>query len=354
MPYDYLLVGCGLHNIVLARELTNAGKKCFIIDRRSHIGGNCYDVLENGIYKHVYGGHFYHCNNDFIWNYVNKFSKFFQYVFVAKAHSHGVTYSYPINLMTMQQLWGVQTPEDARKKVESVRIKIDSPANFEEKVLSLVGEEIYDKFFYGYNYKHWKRDPKELDASLINRIVIRYNYDDRYFSDKYQAMPLFGYTNMLENMLSGIPVRLNCEFDKSDERLANTVVYSGAIDEYYNYKFGELEYRGVSHEYSQEETGTAMLTYPDMSVPYTRKFSYGYPYGIEDKFLTATEYPSDDTDKKAYPVNTQRNRDLYEKYKNISNDKVVFAGRLGTYKYINMDTTIENALGLTKELLRVR
>lgn len=201
--YKYLLVGCGLYNSVLARELTDAGKKCLVIDKRPFIGGNCADYEYNNYFVSRFGGHFLHTNSDYIWNYINRFSKFTPYNFTAKVINHNEVFSYPINLFTMYQLWGVKTPEEARKKVDSVKIKNDNPRNFEEKVLSLVGRDIYEKLIYGYTKKMWDTDPVNIPASLINRIVIRYDYDDRYFSDKYQAQPTDGYTKMFENLLEG-------------------------------------------------------------------------------------------------------------------------------------------------------
>jgi len=351
MPYDFLIVGAGLTGSVIARELTDNGKKCLVIDRRSHIAGNCYDVYENGIYKSLFGGHYLHMNNRRIWDYINRFSGFIPYNLVAKADNYDV-YSYPINLFTMHQLWYTKTPEGARKKIESVREKINNPRNFEEKVLSLVGSEIYRKFFYGYNVKHWGKEPSELPVALIKRIVIRYDYDDRYFSDYYQGVPAFGYTNLFNNLLCGIEVKLNTPYEKNIK--CGKIIYTGSIDEFYDYCYGHLEYRGTEYSYSNEEIGCSLITYPNKDIPYTRKFSYGYPYSIKNNFITATETSLDATDivdKRAYPINDAKNNSLYEKYKSINNNDVIFAGRLGLYSYINMDRAMELAFELVRNLL---
>lgn len=349
---DYIIVGAGLFGSVCARELTNKGNKCLVIDKRSHIGGNCYDEQDGNIFVSKYGGHYGHTNNTKVWNYLNQFSEFYQYSFVAKTSYQNTIYSFPINLMTLQQLWGVKTPEDGRKKMSEVRVKIDNPKNFEEKVLSLVGQEIYEKFFYGYNKRHWKMEPSEVPAQVINRIVVRENYDDRYFDDTYQYMPLRGYTCLFENLLHNIDVQLETPFESKMLSQGTKIIYSGCIDEYYNYCYGMLDYRGVEYEYSNEELGSAMITYPDYNSPYNRKFSYSYSSPIKNpnRFITATEYPSNNKELKYYPVNTPQNIALYNKYKSIPNNKVVFGGRLGSYQYINMDKTIEMALELVENL----
>jgi UDP-galactopyranose mutase len=349
--YDYLIVGSGLFGAVCARELSDKNKKCLVIDKRNHIGGNCYDIeWKDNIFVSLYGGHYGHTNNQAIFTYLNRFSKFYQYSFVAKAFYENTVYSYPINLMTLQQLWGIKTPDEARKKMEAVRIKIPNPKNFEEKVLSMVGKEIYEKLFYGYNKRHWGVEPSEVPASVINRIVVRESYDDRYFDDTYQYMPLKGYTELFKSLLNNIEVKLETPYEKSLEACAEKVIYTGCIDEYYNYCYDSLEYRGVEYQYTNEETGSAMITYPDYKSLFNRKFSYSYSSPIKNPkdFITAVEYPN--TVERYYPVNTERNTDIYNQYKNIKNDKVLFGGRLGSYQYINMDTTVEKALELVKSL----
>lgn len=352
-PYDYVIAGAGIFGATCARQLTDAGKKCIVIDKNSFIAGNCHDYEYEGYPVSSFGGHFFHTNSDYVWEYVNRFTGFIPYNFTSKVEYKNTIYSYPINLLTMHQLWGVKTPEEAKRKIEEVKIDIPNPQNFEEKVLSLVGEEIYEKFIYGYNFKMWAKDPKEVPASIINRIVIRYDYDDRYFSDKYQGQPEFGYTKMVENMLDGIEVRLDTPFEKAMESLAEKVIFTGCVDEYYDYCYGALEYRSMKREWNTEDIGAPMITYPDESIPYIRKFSYKYPYERvnTDKHMTSVEYSIDGIETKDYPVNDDRNNALYEKYKNISNSKIIFGGRLGSYKYWNMDQAIASALKLTRELI---
>lgn len=350
--YDFLLVGAGLYNSVLARQLTDAGKKCLVIDKRFVVGGNCADYKYNNYYVSRYGGHYFHTNSDYVWEYINRFSKFTPYNFTAKVINKNEVFSYPINLFTMYQLWGVKTPDEAKKKIEEVKINIENPQNFEEKVLSLVGEEIYEKFILGYTTKMWGTDPKNISASLINRIVIRYDYDDRYFSDKYQAQPTNGYTKIFENLLEGIEVKLNTPYDKNIK--AENVIYTGCIDEFYDYCYGELDYRGMKREWSDEDTGTAMLNYQDIDIPYLRKFSYSYPYqhvNNNGKFMTSIEYSTDGFVAKDYPVNNDKNNALYKKYKEINTPNVFFKGRLGNYQYWNMDQCIGAALNFAKELI---
>jgi UDP-galactopyranose mutase len=350
---SYLIVGSGIFGATCARQLTDAGKKCLVIDQRAAVAGNCHDYPYENYYVSSFGGHYFHTNSDYVWEYVNKFTEFIPYNFTAKVENENNIYSYPINLLTMHQLWGITTPEEARKKIEEVKIKIPNPKNFEEKVLSLVGEEIYDKFIYGYNKKMWSKDPKDIPASIVNRIVVRYDYDDRYFSDKYQGQPKNGYTQMVENMLDGINVRLTTSFDKSMEKYFDKVIYTGCIDEYYNYCCGNLEYRGVNRQWTEEEIGAPMITYPNEEIPYIRKFSYKYPYerSASDKHMTSVEYSINGLIVKDYPVNDEKNNYFYEKYKAIQNDKVIFGGRLGSFRYWNMDATIASALNLTEKLI---
>lgn len=353
--YDYLIVGAGLFGSVCARELTKRGKKVLVIDQRDHIGGNCYDVVRpenNHVHVSLYGGHYGHTNNEIVYNYIKQYTPLYEYAFVSKANVNGVIYSYPVNLMTFQQIWGITKPEYARKKIEEETkpYKKDTYDNFEEKLLGMAGKTLYEMFYYGYNLRHWGVEPRYVPPEVINRIVIRYNYDDRYFSDRFQYMPVFGYTFMFKNLLKDIEVKLETPFETKMLNYADKVIYTGCIDEYYEYCFGELEYRGVRHVYTDENTGSPMITYTDWRDPYNRKFCYNYSSfdGIISPYITAVEYP-DDTSK-YYPVNTSKNMDIYKKYRNIANNRVIFGGRLGMYKYINMDKTIELALELIETL----
>jgi UDP-galactopyranose mutase len=350
MKEDFLIVGSGLFGAVCARELTDRGYKCLVIDKRNHIGGNCYTQKILDVNVSLYGGHYFHTNNKCIWDYVNKFEKFIPYEFVAKTHFQNKIYSFPVNLLTLHQLWGIRTPQEAKKKIKQVRIDIENPQNFEEKMLSLVGEEIYYTFFYGYNKKHWKCEPRELPTSLANRIFIRYDYNDKYFSDLFQGMPDGGYTSLFEKMMDGIDVRLNEEFDNKTKY--NKLIYTGPIDEFFDYKLGKLDYIGVRYEYTDEEIGSAMITEPNYNIPYIRKFSYSYsyPWILNNNFVTAVEYPSYDKNDQFYPVGNEKSISLYDKYIEKTPDNVYFKGRLGNYRYWNMDVTIKNALEFVKEI----
>jgi UDP-galactopyranose mutase len=352
MGIEYLIVGAGICGSTVARELTDAGKKCLVIDKNDFIGGNCADYMYNGYGVSKFGGHFFHTNSELVWNYINRFDSFNNFTLSGKEYSQGTIYTYPINLTTLHRLWGVKTPEEARKKLEEVRVKIPNPQNFEEKVLSLVGEEIYTKLIRNYNLKMWGIEPKEVAPNLINRIPIRFDYSEKYFTDKFQGQPIHGYTYIFEKMLDGIEVKLNTPYDKSMK--AGNIIYTGAIDEFYSYCYGALDYRGSSREFTSEELGNAIITYPDLEFPYIRKFSYSYAYpeiNNNGKFMTSVEYSIPGTEVKDYPVNNARNTALYQKYKDINTPNVFFSGRLGNYIYQDMHQVIASALTLCKKLL---
>jgi UDP-galactopyranose mutase len=351
--YDYLIVGAGLFGSVCARELTDNGYKCLVIDRRGHIGGNCYSTLVGDVNTSIYGGHYFSTDNYILWNYINKFSPFVRYNLVVKSNHLGNIYSYPINLMTMHQIWGITTPEEAKNKLESVRIKIDNPRNYEEKMLSLVGEELYSILIYGYSKKHWGMEPKEIPLSVANRISVRTYFEERYYTTPYQGVPLWGWDSLFKKMLDGIDVKLNEEFkpNKGYKKL----IYTGSIDEYYHYSLGKFDYRCVKYTYDNEDIGTPMMAYPDLDVPYARKFCYNYSdfyISNHKNIVTATEYTTgNDGDILAYPINNPKNLKLYEDYRTKNNDiDVYFGGRLGNYRYVNMDKIIEMALELVSEL----
>ena len=275
--YDFLIVGAGLFGSVFANRAKEMGKTSLLIDKRSHIGGNCYTENDSGIHTHVYGPHIFHTSNEEIWKFINRFASFNSYVNRPKVNFGGKIYSFPINLMTLHQVWGVNTPDEARKKLDEVRVNIDDPRNLEEWILSQVGKELYEKFIYGYTKKQWMKDPKDLPSSIIKRLPIRLTYDDNYFNDTYQGIPSNGYTEIFKNMLDGCEVELGVDYLKDRKKLnslAKSVVYTGKIDEYFDYSHGELEYRSLRFERSRYENfdfqGNAIVNYTENEIPYTR------------------------------------------------------------------------------------
>ncbi len=362
--YDYLCVGSGFYSTVFAQQMKENGKTCLIIDKRSHIGGNAYTENKDGINIHKMGPHIFHCSDDTIWNYVNRFAKFNHFRNSPKVNYKGDLYSFPINLMTLYQIYGVKTPEEAKKKLDEVRIKNHNPKNLEEWILSQVGPEIYNTFIKGYTSKQWNKDPKELPASIIKRLPIRFNFDDNYFTDCYQGIPIGGYTQMFEKMLEGIDIKLNCEYFKDKtyfDSLADKVLYTGMIDEYYDYKFGELEYRGLKFEHKRLRTpdyqGNAVINYTEKEIPHTRISEWKhFDLNTTNKVTwITTEYPADFKrgDIPYYPVRDEKNTKIYNKYKELADteEKVIFGGRLGLYQYYDMHQIIGSALKLAKDQL---
>lgn len=360
--YDYLCVGAGLYSIVFAQQMKEKGKTCLIIDKSSNIAGNCYTENRDGINVHVRGPHIFHCSDENIWNYVNKFAKFNHFRNSPKVNYKGNLYSFPINLMTLYQIYGVKTPEEAKKKLEEVRIPNNNPKNLEEWILSQVGPEIYETFIKGYTTKQWNKDPKDLPSSIIKRLPIRFNFDDNYFTDCYQGIPIGGYTKMMENMLEGIEVRLNCEYFKDKQyfdSLTNKVLYTGMIDEYYDYKFGELEYRGLKFEHRKIEVndyqGNAVINYTEKEISYTRISEWKHFDLINTNKVTwiTTEYPADFKrgDIPYYPVRDEKNTKIYNQYKELADqeDKIIFGGRLGLYQYYDMHQIVGSALKLAND-----
>jgi UDP-galactopyranose mutase len=360
MIYDFLIVGCGLFGSTFAQQAKEKGKRCLIIDSRNHIGGNVYTENKDGINIHTYGAHIFHTNDNQIWEYINKFATFNNFINSPRVNSKGRIYSFPINLFTLYQLWGVTTPNEAEKKLNQVKLKINEPKNLEEWILSQVGEEIYYTFIYGYTKKQWGREPKDLPSFIIRRLPIRLNFNDNYFFDKYQGIPIGGYTKIIENMTEGIEVLLNENyFDRRDywNAKANKIIFTGKIDEFYNYKYGELEYRSLEFKTERHEIkdyqGNAVINYTDENTPYTRILEHKhFEFGQQDYTYITKEYPDDwNRDKTPYyPINNDKNNDLYKKYRQISekDNNILFGGRLAEYKYYDMHQIIGSALQKSK------
>ncbi|MBQ7829909.1 MAG: UDP-galactopyranose mutase [Clostridia bacterium] len=364
--YDYLIVGAGLFGAVFAEQATKKGKKVLVIDRREHIAGNVYTEAVEGINVHKYGAHIFHTNDKRVWEYVNRFAEFNRYTNSPVANFHGELYSLPFNMYTFNKMWGVVTPEQAQAKIEEQRAAagITEPKNLEEQAISLVGTDIYEKLVKGYTEKQWGRPCTALPSFIIKRLPCRFTFDNNYFNAKYQGIAEGGYTKMVENMLEGIEVRLGVNFlENKDElcTLAETVVYTGAIDEYYGYKLGALEYRSVRFETEVLDKpsfqGNAVVNYTDRETPWTRIIEHKFfEFGDQPKTVISREYSSEWTvgDEPYYPVNDEKNGALYAKYKELAESEqgIIFGGRLGEYKYYDMDTVIASALKLSENLLR--
>ena len=371
MKYDYLVVGSGLFGSVFARQAADAGKKVLVIDKRPNIAGNVYTEKVEGINFHKYGAHIFHTNNTEVWNYVNRFATFNRFTNSPVANYKGELYSMPFNMYTFNKMWGVVTPEEAAAKIEEQRQEITGePQNLEEQAISLVGRDIYEKLVKGYTEKQWGRDCKELPAFIIKRLPVRLTFDNNYFNALYQGIPIGGYTKMVANLLDGIDVQLNEDYlvDRAKwDALADKVVYTGAIDAFFNYSLGNLEYRSVRFENEVLDIpnfqGNAAVNYTDRETPWTRIiehkwFEFGKDENGNDlpKTVISREYSSEwrPGDEPYYPVNDEKNGELYKKYRALADkeDKVIFGGRLGEYKYYDMDAVIASALECAKNELR--
>lgn len=363
MMYDYLIVGAGLYGAVFAHEMKARGKKVLVIDRRAHIAGNVYTEKIEGIHVHQYGAHIFHTNNKKVWNYITQFAEFNRFTNSPVANYKGKLYSLPFNMYTFNQMWGVVTPEEASAEIERQRREITGePKNLEEQAISLVGRDIYEKLIKGYTEKQWGRDCRELPAFIIRRLPVRLTFDNNYFNALYQGIPVGGYTKMVANLLEGIEVRLNTDYlEHKDEldALAQKVVYTGAIDAYFGYQLGHLEYRSVRFETELLDQpnfqGNAAVNYTDRETPWTRIIEHKwFEFGRDDegrelpKTIISREYSSEwkPGDEPYYPVNDEKNGELYARYKERAQGekKVIFGGRLGEYKYYDMDAVIGAAL----------
>ena len=366
MKYDYLIVGAGLFGSTFAYEMKKRGKKCLVIDRRNHIGGNIYCEEINGINVHKYGAHIFHTSNKEIWEYVNQFVEFNNYINTPIANYQGEIYNMPFNMNTFTKLWNdVVTPSDAKKKIEMQKAELNGkePSNLEEQAISLVGRDIYEKLVKGYTEKQWGRDCSELPAFIIKRLPVRFTFNNNYFNDRYQGIPIGGYNKIIEKMLDGIDVELDVDYLNNKDkynRLAEKILYTGMIDEYFNYELGNLEYRSLRFENEvlpevNDYQGNAVFNYTDRETPYTRIIEHKhFEFNTCDGTVITREYPVDWKigDEAYYPVNNDRNNKLFEEYKHLSEKEtnVIFGGRLGHYKYYDMDKVIEAALECVKKI----
>lgn len=360
--YDYLVVGAGLYGAVFARQMKERGKNVLVVEKRSHIAGNIYTEEIEGINVHKYGAHIFHTNNKEVWDYVNRFATFNRYTNSPVANFKGEIYSLPFNMYTFNKMWGVVTPKEAAERIEE-QVKaagIKEPKNLEEQAISLVGTDIYEKLVKGYTEKQWGRPCDELPSFIIKRLPVRLTYDNNYFNALYQGIPIGGYTKLVENMLEGIEVRLDTDYlanREEYEKIARKIVYTGPIDAYYDYIYGNLEYRSVRFETEifdeQNYQGNAVVNYTDSDTPYTRIIEHKwFEFGTQEKTVISREYSAEwnPGDEPYYPVNDEKNGKLYERYRELSEkeENVIFGGRLGEYKYYDMDVVIEKALNMSK------
>ena len=374
MKYDYLIVGAGLFGAVFAYEMNKKGKKCFVIDQRNHIAGNIYTKEEAEIQVHIYGAHIFHTSNKGTWEYINQFCEFNHYVNSPLAVYKEELYNLPFNMNTFSKMWNVKTPLEAKEIIERQikKANISEPENLEEQAISLVGIDVYEKLIKGYTEKQWGRSCKELPAFIIKRIPLRFTYDNNYFNDRFQGIPIGGYTQIIEKMLEGIPVMLGTsykEFAKTIDLQENKdglekdafekIIYTGMIDEFFDYQYGALEYRRVSFEHQvlsdcDNFQGNAVVNYTERNVPYTRIIEHKhFEFGKQEGTVISKEYPTEwkKGEEPYYPVNDEKNTELFEKYSFLASkqDQILFGGRLGQYRYYDMDKVIESALEMVAE-----
>lgn len=358
--YDYLIVGSGLFGAIFAHEMNAKGKKCLVIDKRSHIGGNCYTEETEGINVHKYGAHIFHTSDGEIWDYINQFAEFNNYVNSPIAVYKDELYNLPFNMNTFSKMWNIRTPDEAKAiiKYQIEKLEISEPMNLEEQALSLVGKDVYDKLIKGYTEKQWGRSCRELPSFIIKRLPLRFTYDNNYFNDRFQGIPIGGYTRIFEKLLNGIEVKLNTNYkDIGSEKIAEKIVYTGCIDEFFDYCLGELEYRSVRFETELIDTenfqGNAVVNYTDSDIPYTRIIEHKhFEYGTQPKTVISREYSAEwkRGTEPYYPINDEKNNMLFEQYKKLAQNRsdIIFGGRLGQYKYYDMDKAIRSALDAVK------
>ena len=356
--YEYLIVGAGLFGSIFAHEATKRGKKCLVIEKRDHIGGNCYTQNIEDINVHKYGAHIFHTSNKVVWDYIQQFAEFNRFTNSPVARYKDELYSLPFNMLTFNKMWGVITPQEAEAKIKEQISKenITEPKNLEEQAISLVGRDIYEKLIKGYTEKQWGRECTELPAFIIKRLPVRYTYDNNYFYDTYQGIPIGGYTGIFERMLEGIEVKLNIDFFAEREyyeSLAEKIVFTGMIDEYFGYQFGKLEYRSLRFDNDVLDVpnyqGNAVVNYTEAKVPYTRIIEHKhFEFGTQPKTVISKEYSSEwkDGSEPFYPVNDERNNSLYLEYKKLVDREknVLFGGRLAEYKYYDMNVIVEKVI----------
>ncbi|WP_106794666.1 UDP-galactopyranose mutase [Aquimarina sp. Aq78] len=366
--YDYLIVGAGLFGSVFAHEMTNRGKKCLVIDKRDHLGGNVYCEEKEGINVHKYGAHIFHTNDKKIWDYVNQFATFNNYINSPLSLSKGKLYNLPFNMNTFYQLWGTKTPQEAKNIIDKqvAQYGVKSPQNLEEQALSLVGKDIYETFIKAYTEKQWGKKATELPAFIIKRLPVRYTYNNNYFNDIYQGIPVGGYNVIINGLLNGIDTKTGVDFfkDRIDlESLADKIVYTGKIDEFFDYKYGQLEYRSLRFEHElhkiENYQGNAVVNYNDASYAFTRIIEHKhFEFGKQDRTIITKEYPENwDRGKEAYyPINNDRNQEIFKKYKEESRELegVIFGGRLAEYRYYDMHQIIASSLSKVEEISRIK
>ncbi|MBS5987352.1 UDP-galactopyranose mutase [Clostridium paraputrificum] len=363
--FDFLIVGAGLYGAVFAHEAKKRGKKCLIIDKRNHIAGNVYTDKIEGINVHKYGAHIFHTNNKEVWDYVNNFAEFNRYTNSPIANYNGEIYNLPFNMNTFNKMWGVITPEEAKEKIRKQCSEnyVDNPKNLEEQAISLVGKDIYEKLIKGYTEKQWGRPCNELPAFIIKRLPVRFTYDNNYFNATYQGIPIGGYTSMIEKMIDGVEVILNTDYLENKDKwnsIADKVIYTGCIDSYFEYKLGVLQYRSVHFENEildiENFQGNAVVNYTDVKTPYTRIIEHKhFEFGNQQNTIITKEYSKEwnKGDEPYYPINNSRNSELYLKYKELAKteENVIFGGRLGEYRYYDMDQVIKSALDKVREVV---
>ena len=365
MHYDYLVVGAGLYGAAFAQQMKENGKSVLVLERRSHIGGNVYTQEVEGIQVHCYGAHIFHTDSRKAWNYVNQFAEFNRYTNSPIANYHGELYSLPFNMHTFHRMWGVNTPQEAARIIDDQRREsgIDTPRNLEEQAISLVGKDIFEKLVKGYTEKQWGRDCKDLPAFIIRRLPVRFTYDNNYFNDLYQGIPIGGYNVIIDKLFEGCDIETGVDYLEHREHydaLGETVVYTGTIDAYYQYQFGKLEYRSLRFESEvldeENHQGVAVVNYTDRETPYTRVIEHKhFEFGTQPKTVITREYPADWKEgmEAYYPVNDEKNQTLYQQYAALAENEnhVIFGGRLAEYKYYDMDKVIASALKRTAECM---